>query len=139
MKDWTPSHPPLSQEARALLAKVLKEIPCRMDVKLPRAWKPASAPALVAHDNTGSSAIPQASGARMTSNNDTHFQNLSLQQLQELLTKTNAAIADRRVEEIKVLADGYAKKLQMNGFSIREGMDALKPYLRLKPNIGSAV
>lgn len=57
---------------------------------------------------------------------------LSLTALQDLLAKTNAAIADRRVEEVKVLADGYAKKLQMNGFSIREGMDALKPYLHLK-------
>ena len=25
------------------------------------------------------------------------------------------------------VADGYAKQLAMNGFSIREGMDALKP------------
>ena len=58
------------------------------------------------------------------------LQSLSLQELQNLLAQTNEAIAERRVEELKVLADGYAKKLQMNGFSIREGMDALKPYLR---------
>jgi DNA-binding protein H-NS len=57
---------------------------------------------------------------------------LSLSALQALLAKTNAAIEDRRVEELKVLADGYAKKLQMNGFAIREGMDALKPYLPKK-------
>lgn len=54
---------------------------------------------------------------------------LSLSELQQLLATTDAAIADRRVEELKVLADGYAKKLAMNGFAIREGMDALKPYL----------
>ena len=60
------------------------------------------------------------------------FQGLSITQLKELLAQTEDAIADRRVEELKVLADGYAKKLAMNGFSIREGMDALKPYLRLK-------
>ena len=30
------------------------------------------------------------------------------------------------------LAGGYAKQLAMNGFSIREGMNALKPYVRLK-------
>lgn len=54
---------------------------------------------------------------------------LPLADLQALLAKTDAAIADRRVEELKVLADGYAKKLKMNGFSVREGMDALKPYL----------
>ena len=60
------------------------------------------------------------------------FEGLSITQLKELLAQTEDAIADRRVEELKVLADGYAKKLAMNGFSIREGMDALKPYLRLK-------
>jgi DNA-binding protein H-NS len=57
---------------------------------------------------------------------------LSMSELQRLLDETDAAIAERRVEELKVLADGYAKKLAMNGFSIREGMDALKPYLRIK-------
>jgi DNA-binding protein H-NS len=57
---------------------------------------------------------------------------LPITELQRLLEETNAAIAERRVEELKVLADGYAKKLAMNGFSIREGMDALKPYLRIK-------
>ncbi len=62
------------------------------------------------------------------------LQPLSLEALQDLLAKTDAAIAERRVEELKVLADGYAKKLQMNGFSIREGIDALKPYLRIKPS-----
>jgi hypothetical protein len=57
--------------------------------------------------------------------------------LQSLLARRaelDQAIAERRVEELKVLADGYAKKLQMNGFSIREGMDALKPYLKLRPS-----
>jgi DNA-binding protein H-NS len=52
--------------------------------------------------------------------------------LQAELARVNAAIEERRIEELKVLADGYAKKLQRNGFSIREGMDALKPYLRLR-------
>jgi DNA-binding protein H-NS len=65
----------------------------------------------------------------MNSNGQPALETLSLTALQALLAKTNAAIEDRRVEELKVLADGYAKKLQMNGFSIREGMDALKPYL----------
>ena len=60
----------------------------------------------------------------------TSFRGLSLSALQERLALTNDAIADRRVEELKVLADGYAKKLALNGFAIREGMDALKPYLR---------
>lgn len=66
------------------------------------------------------------------SNGQPALDTLSLTALQALLAQTNAAIEDRRVEELKVLADGYAKKLQMNGFSIREGMDALKPYLPAK-------
>ena len=53
----------------------------------------------------------------------------SLEELKHLLARTDAAIAERRVEELKVLADGYAKKLVMNGFSVQEGMAALKPYL----------
>jgi DNA-binding protein H-NS len=68
----------------------------------------------------------------MNSNGQPALDTLSLTALQALLAQTNAAIEDRRVEELKVLADGYAKKLQMNGFSIREGMDALKPYLPAK-------
>ena len=54
---------------------------------------------------------------------------LAIDELQRLLKQTNDAIAERRVEELKVLADGYAKKLAINGFSIKEGMAALKPYL----------
>lgn len=57
---------------------------------------------------------------------------LPLAELQRLLAETDAAIAERRVEELKVLADGFARKLAMNGFSVREGIDALKPYARLK-------
>lgn len=56
----------------------------------------------------------------------------ALADLQRLLEQTDAAIAERRGEELKVLADGYARKLAMNGFSIREGMAALKPYLLIK-------
>jgi len=54
---------------------------------------------------------------------------LAIEDLRRLLQQTDAAIAERRIEEVKVLADGYAKKLVMNGFSIKEGMEALKPYL----------
>lgn len=69
----------------------------------------------------------------MTPQTDTAaFRGLSITQLKELLTQTEDAIADRRIEELKVLADRYVRKLAMNGFSLREGMDALRPYLRLK-------
>lgn len=39
-----------------------------------------------------------------------------------------AALQAKRGEEIKVLADAYAKKLQAGGFSITEGIKALAPY-----------
>jgi DNA-binding protein H-NS len=39
-----------------------------------------------------------------------------------------AALQAKRREEIKVLADAYAKKLQAGGFSISEGIKALAPY-----------
>ncbi|QNK67623.1 H-NS family nucleoid-associated regulatory protein [Variovorax sp. PAMC26660] len=39
-----------------------------------------------------------------------------------------AALQAKRGEEIKVLADAYAKKLQAGGFSISEGINALAPY-----------
>ncbi|AGU47386.1 hypothetical protein VAPA_1c02560 [Variovorax paradoxus B4] len=39
-----------------------------------------------------------------------------------------AALQAKRGEEIKVLADAYAKKLQAGGFSISEGVKALAPY-----------
>jgi DNA-binding protein H-NS len=54
---------------------------------------------------------------------------LALADLQRLLAETNAAIAERRGEELKVLADGFARKLAVNGFSVKEGIDALKPYV----------
>ncbi|MFT4267634.1 MAG: DUF2384 domain-containing protein [Xenophilus sp.] len=33
-----------------------------------------------------------------------------------------------RAEELKILADAYARKLQAAGFTIKEGLAALKPY-----------
>ena len=52
-----------------------------------------------------------------------------LADLQRQLADIDAAIADRRVEELKVLADGFARKLAVNGFTVREGIAALKPYV----------
>ncbi|WP_137732300.1 hypothetical protein [Pseudaquabacterium pictum] len=62
---------------------------------------------------------------------------LAMADLQRLLAQTDAAIAERRVEELKVLADGFARKLAVNGFSVKEGIDALKPYIgkNLRPNL----
>jgi len=38
------------------------------------------------------------------------------------------ALQSKRAEEIKVLADAYAKKVVAGGFTIKEGLDALRPY-----------
>lgn len=62
----------------------------------------------------------------------TDITGLSYAELRALLKKTEAAISEKRVEELKVLADGFAKKLQMTGFSIQEGIDAMRPYLPSK-------
>jgi hypothetical protein len=43
-----------------------------------------------------------------------------------------ALIVEKRVEEIKVLADGYAKKAAAAGFTPQEAIDALLPYLPAK-------
>lgn len=63
----------------------------------------------------------------------TELKGMSYAELRALLEQTEAALAAKRTEELKVLADGYAKKLQMGGFSIAEGIEALKPYLPAKP------
>ena len=65
---------------------------------------------------------------------------LSLAELQRQLAEVDAAIAERRVEELKVLADGFARKLAVNGFSVKEGIDALKPYIgkNLQPKLGQS-
>ena len=69
--------------------------------------------------------------------NPSQLDGLAMADLQRLLAQTNAAIAERRVEELKVLADGFARKLAVNGFSVKEGIDALKPYVgkNLQPNL----
>ena len=64
-----------------------------------------------------------------TPNIPANLDGLAMADLQRLLAQTDAAIAERRVEELKVLADGFARKLAVNGFSVKEGIDALKPYL----------
>lgn len=54
---------------------------------------------------------------------------LSYAELQKLIAEVNEQIARKRVEEIKVLADAYAKKAVASGFSVKEAIEALKPYL----------
>lgn len=57
---------------------------------------------------------------------------LSYGELQKLLASTKEALAEKRDEELKILADGYAKKCAAAGFSPEEAIEALKPYLPSK-------
>ena len=57
---------------------------------------------------------------------------MSFAELQKLVQEAQARLSEKRDEEIKVLADGYAKKCEMAGFSIQEAIAALEPYLPTK-------
>jgi len=57
---------------------------------------------------------------------------LSFAELVALKARLDKEIEDKRGEELKVLADGYVKKLQHAGFSVAEGIEALRPYEETK-------
>ena len=57
---------------------------------------------------------------------------LSYSELVELSKQLDQQISARRGEELKVLADGYVKKTEAAGFSIKEALEALQPYV-LRP------
>lgn len=50
-------------------------------------------------------------------------------ELVELNKQLEQQIEAKRGEELKVLVDGFAKKLGAAGFSVAEGVEALKPYI----------
>jgi DNA-binding protein H-NS len=54
--------------------------------------------------------------------------NLSYPELLKLSEELNQKIEAQRVEELKVIADGYVKKAQACGFSVEEAIRALQPY-----------
>lgn len=54
---------------------------------------------------------------------------LSYAELVELNKQLEQQISAKRGEELKVLVDGFAKKLEAAGFTVAEGVDALRPYL----------
>jgi len=71
-----------------------------------------------------------------TKDSEKYFGNLSFNELMAkkaesdaLAAQLAAALEVKRVEEIKVLADAYAKKAKAGGFSIQEAIEALEPYL----------
>lgn len=54
---------------------------------------------------------------------------LSYSELVKLRAQLEQQILDKRAEELKVLADGFVKKLEASGFSVLEAVEALQPYL----------
>ena len=60
------------------------------------------------------------------------FDELAPADLQSMLAQTEAAIAWRRVEKLKIVAKVFAQKLDVSGSSVREWIDALKLYLRIE-------
>ncbi len=66
---------------------------------------------------------------------------LSFAELTALRAQLDQQIAEKRSEELKVLTDGFVKKLEAAGFTADEGMQALRPYLAgsgRKANQGAA-
>lgn len=64
---------------------------------------------------------------------DVDVAKLSYAELIALRKSLDREIADKRGEELKVLADGYAKKAQAAGFTVAEAIQALQPYVVAKP------
>lgn len=54
---------------------------------------------------------------------------LSYSELVALKAQLDEQIGEKRAEELKVLADGFVKKLEAAGFSVVEGVEALAPYV----------
>lgn len=63
---------------------------------------------------------------------DINVATMSYAELLSLRAKLEQEIQGKRAEELKVLADGYVKKLQAAGFNIEEGIKALLPYTEAK-------
>lgn len=58
---------------------------------------------------------------------------LSYAELLEVSKKLDEEIAAKRAEELKVLADGFVKKIEAAGFSAADGLRALQPYVSSRP------
>lgn len=63
---------------------------------------------------------------------DVDVEKMSYAELVALRTRLEQEIEGKRDEELKILADGYAKKLRAAGFSVEEGIKALLPYTEAK-------
>lgn len=54
---------------------------------------------------------------------------LSYAELIQLSRDLEQQIQAKRTEELKVVVDGFAKKLEASGFTVAEGIEALQPYV----------
>lgn len=54
---------------------------------------------------------------------------MSYSELVALRNQLEKQIDEKRGEELKVLVDGFAKKLEAAGFTVAEGVEALAPYM----------
>lgn len=57
---------------------------------------------------------------------------MSYAELVSLRIRLEQEIEGKRDEELKILADGYAKKPQAAGLSVEEGIKAMLPYTEAK-------
>jgi len=69
--------------------------------------------------------------------NNIDVSKLSYVELMQLSKQLDSEIAAKRSEELKVLADGYIKKIEAAGFTATEGVAALQPYVVLRPSAKS--
>jgi len=59
---------------------------------------------------------------------DVDVSKLSFAELMALKQKLDSEIGAKRTEELKVVVDGFAKKLEALGFTVDEAIKALAPY-----------
>lgn len=57
---------------------------------------------------------------------------LSYADLLALINTAQEALETKRTNELDVLGNGYVAKLKQMGFTVQEGIDALKPHLGVK-------
>ena len=64
--------------------------------------------------------------------NSPDLSNLSYNDLQELIAQAEQLRQSKRTEELKVLVDGFARKVEAAGFTVEEALKELQPYSKKK-------
>lgn len=76
--------------------------------------------------------MPSCGGLTWKNMAEVDVAKMSYSDLVALRAKLEQEIEAKRDEELKILADGYARKLQAAGFSVEEGIKALLPHTEAK-------